>query len=982
MVGAVAVPGATVTAFRGDTTLVTTTDGQGNYRFADLTDGSWMLRVEMTGFASIEREINIGSDLPPSTWQLELRSFSELAIAIESRPAQEERRDRAAAAGLAGTPGLRTSPTLNATPVATIDSGREGGTVIDLAPEATDGLLINGSVNNAAASLFAQLAAFGNNRPGRGWRYTGGAGAVLGHSAWDARPYSFSATQTPKPSYSDVHLVGNLGGPLGIPHLLASGPDVFIGFQHNTDHSTHTVPAVVPTAAERLGDFSQTIDSIGRPVEPIDPRTGVPFPGRLIPRDRIDPAASSLLAHYPVPNLHDTADINYQAALDTVVRQSVIQARITQPSSRRTQWRGNFTYQKTSTEAANLFGFVDEGRLSGIDTGVTWARRFSPRLSMRAAYQFTRTTRDTVPYFANRANVSGEAGIVGNAQDPLNWGPPSLAFTSIEALTGASYALERTIKHAWSAESVLHRGRHAITLGGDVRRNAVDLQTPQDPRGTFSFDGSTSGADLADFLLGLPHAASIGNAQAARFRATVLDAYVNDDWRPAVGLTVTAGVRWEYESPMTEREGRLVNLDIVAGFGDVSPVIATRPIGPLTGRRYPSSLLFPDRGDIQPRLGVSWRPRPQSSMVIRGGYGLYRSTNVYQSLAALMTQQPPLSNTFTVDATASQPLTLATGFLATLPAVHNTFAVDPDLRVGIVQSWQASMQRDLPASLTMSVLYLGTRGSRLMQEILPNTYPTGGVNPCASCPTGFVYLTSSGRSLRHAAHLQLRRRLRNGLTATAQYTLAKAMDDAAAIGGVNTRGNAIVQDWQHPDREWARSAFDQRHLFTLQVQYSTGVGIAGGGLLDGVKATLWNGWTFTSQVTAGSGLPFTPVYLTSVEGTGIIGTLRPNLDASPQPVSEHAYLNPASFSAPVAGQWGTAPRNAVSGPAQFSLNAGATRTFTLTDRLSLDWRVDAANVLNRVTFASVNAIFGHPQFGQPNRANTMRALTTTIRLRF
>jgi hypothetical protein len=179
-----------------------------------------------------------------------------------------------------------------------------------------------------------------------------------------------------------------------------------------------------------------------------------------------------------------------------------------------------------------------------------------------------------------------------------------------------------------------------------------------------------------------------------------------------------------------------------------------------------------------------------------------------------------------------------------------------------------------------------------------------------------------------------------------------------------------------------RSAFDQRHLLTLQVQYSTGVGVGGGGLLDGIKAKLFNGWTLTSQLTAGSGRPFTPVFLTSVAGTGIIGTLRPDLDGSLEPVSESAYLNPSAFSAPAAGEWGTAPRNAGSGPAQFSLNAGVTRTFALSDRLSLDWRVDAANVLNRVTIAGVNAIFDHPQFGLPNRANTMRTLQTTVRLRF
>src|SRR5262249_14648402 len=188
--------------------------------------------------------------------------------------------------------------------------------------------------------------------------------------------------------------------------------------------------------------------------------------------------------------------------------------------------------------------------------------------------------------------------------------------------------------------------------------------------------------------------------------------------------------------------------------------------------------------------------------------------------------------------------------------------------------------KDLPASLTVVATYLGTKGSHLLQEFLPNTYPSGAVNPCLTCPSGFVYLASDGRSTRHAGQFQVRRRLRNGLTATAQYTLAKAMDDSGAFTGVNLSGAAIAQDWQHLDAEWAPSNFDQRHLLTVQFQYSTGVGIGGGTLMEGLKGTLFKGWTVTSQLTTGSGLPVTPVYLASVPGTGITGSLRPDLIGS------------------------------------------------------------------------------------------------------
>ena len=214
---------------------------------------------------------------------------------------------------------------------------------------------------------------------------------------------------------------------------------------------------------------------------------------------------------------------------------------------------------------------------------------------------------------------------------------------------------------------------------------------------------------------------------------------------------------------------------------------------------------------------------PGSSLVVRAGYGVYRNTAVYQPITTLLAQQPPLSKTFTASNSIANPLTLANGFTPppiTASAPGNTFAVDPDLKVGASQNWQALVQRDLPGSLTATATYLGTRGTNLLQEFLPNTYPAGAVNPCLTCPSGFVYLTSNGSSSRHAGQFQLRRRLRNGLAASVQYTLAKATDNATAFAGVNLTGSAIAQDWRDLDAERAPSNFDQRHQVAAQVQHN------------------------------------------------------------------------------------------------------------------------------------------------------------------
>jgi trimeric autotransporter adhesin len=360
-----------------------------------------------------------------------------------------------------------------------------------------------------------------------------------------------------------------------------------------------------------------------------------------------------------------------------------------------------------------------------------------------------------------------------------------------------------------------------------------------------------------------------------------------------------------------------------------------------------------------------------------------------------MAQQPPLSKNLSVQNTPADPLTLANGFIASPLITTNTFGVDPNFRVGYAQNWQVSVQRDLPGSLQMTATYLGIKGTRGAQDFLPNTYPTGAVNPCPACPTGFAYLTSNGNSTREAGQIQLRRRLHNGLAGILQYTYSKSIDDDAALGGQGASATgqnspsaaaaspggtgpanlSIAQNWLDLSGERGLSTFDQRQLLSVQIQYSTGMGIGGGTLLTGWKGALFKEWNFASTITAGSGLPETPVYLAPVEGTGVTGTIRPDYIGG-------SFPNPAAYTAPLPGQWGNAGRDSITGPAQFSLNASLGRTFRVSDRLNLDLRVDSTNALNHVAFTSWNTIFNSAQFGLPAAANAMRSMQTTLRLRF
>ncbi len=977
LVGGVPVPGATVTASAGDKKLVTSTDEDGKFKLPDATAGVWTLRVEMLGFEPATREITVTAEPQPSMWTLTLKPFDEITRGIPIPPpgatapaaARGSAAPRTTASAAQGGRGgfQRAGVTAAATP-----GGRAAALPDDPPPEpaqgASDGLLINGSVNNGAASPFAQAAAFGNNRRGRGSLFNYQLAIVEGNSAFDASPFTFANQALPKSNYNDFHISGTFGGPLRFRHFMPNkGPNVFLAYQHQDDHNATTQPGVMPTALERAGDFSQSVTPFGQPVQIIDPSTGKPFDRAAIPSNRISSQAASLLSYYPLPNFAG-GGFNFEAPLTTFTRQEQFSSRVAQPLNARNQLIGLLAYQHNATQQTTVFGFNDSSVVSGVDGSLTWTHRVNQFLTLRPRFQYTELTNETTPYFANRLNVSGLAGITGNNQDSSNWGPPTLSFSTITGLTDALPNFNRNRTVGGGAEAYWSRGRHNFTFGGDVRRLMIDVQSQQNPRGAFSFNGSLTGSDVADFLLGTPTTSSIAFGNADKLlRAYSSDAYLTDDWRFSPTLTMQIGARWEYDTPMIEALGRLANLAVTPGFTSASPVVGNK-------------LLQPDRRGIEPRVGIAWRPVPGSSLVIRAGYGIYRNQNVYQPIVLLLAQQPPFSKAFQASNTPATPLSLANGFNGV--AASNTFAVDPNLRIGASQNWQALVQRDMPGSLTITATYLGTKGGDLLQEFLPNTYPLGAVNPCVSCPSGFVYLVSSGTSSRNAGQLQLRRRLRNGLLASVQYTLAKATDNATAFAGVSLSGSAIAQDWRNLDAEMAPSNFDQRHQVTATVQYTTGMGLAGGTLLEGWKGKLYKGWTLTGQLTTGSGSPFTPVILAPVSGTGVTGSLRPSFTGASLSAPSGYYLNPAAYSAPAPGQWGDVGRNSAVGPAQFVFNAGITRTFQFGEKTSFDWRLDATNVLNRVTYTGVDAILGGPQFGLPTLTNTPRKIQSTMRLRF
>ncbi len=384
---------------------------------------------------------------------------------------------------------------------------------------------------------------------------------------------------------------------------------------------------------------------------------------------------------------------------------------------------------------------------------------------------------------------------------------------------------------------------------------------------------------------------------------------------------------------------------------------------------YPSSLIRPDKLGFEPRVGISWRPIPASTVVVRAGYGIYDDTSVYLTSVLQLAQQSPLSTSLSV---AEQPrLPAYAGEWLSAHAPRSPPTPSPSIPTS-----ESAMHK--PGNCRSNATCLGRCSSRRL------TSASRAREGCSSsCPTPtrseqptlvpaahrvLSYQASGGDSTRQAGQLQLRRRLRSGFTASLLYTFSKSIDDDAFLGGqghvlagnqsaapaggqgsgqgsgggsdkarrearppprkAHRRHRTIAQNWLNLHAERSLSSFDQRHLLNLQAQYTTGEGLGGGTLMGGWPGRLLKEWTIVGTAVVGTGLPDTPVYLAAVPGTGVTGTIRPDPTGAPiyaAPAGLH--LNPAAYSAPLTGQWGTAGRNSITGPSQFSLDSSVARTF-------------------------------------------------------
>lgn len=868
----------------------------------------------------------------------------------------------------------------------------------------------------------------------------------IGDSALNAAPYSLTGQPVEKPSYEQNSFGGSVGGPLNIPKVYHGGDKTFFFVNYNGKRGENPFDqfSTVPTLLERQGNFSQTLYTSGADagnyVQIFNPVTNTQFPNNTIPQ--ISPIAAGLLRYIPMPNLpgnyqnfhfltsanssSDDLNIRINHSFGAPLRGRRLGGGRRGPQNNLTF---GFHYHGSSAELTNPFPSVGgHTDVRSFDIPISYVRSFG-KLTNIARFDFNRSRTRTQNLYAFTDNITGALGITGVSQNPFDWGLPNLSFTNFGGLQDINPQLLRDQTFTYSDNMIWNHGKHTWRWGGDFRRIQLNTETDSNARGSFIFTGlntsqivngqpvASTGFDFADFLLGLPQQTSAQYGENNyHFRGNSWDLYAQDEWKLRGNLTLNLGVRYEYISPFTEINNRIVNLDLSPGVLSLSggppavAVVLPGQTGPYNGT-FPLTLVRPDRNNFAPRVGFAWKPF--SKTVVRGGYGINYNTGAFQTIAQQLAFQPPFSFVQTNVQSNPGQLTLQNGFPASQSeGITNNYAVNPNYRMGYVQIRNLDIQQEIRPTLLLNIDYTGTKGTDLDILEAPNRTATGIRIPGVQA---FDYETSLGDSEANAGSVRLRKRLSHGFAVGGTYTFSKSLDDASTIGagassgsgsaGLGGGGTAagrgassgsasagttnVAQNAFDLSAERGLSSFNQTHKFTADYLWELPFGHDKQWLTENtVQRAIFGDWQWSGDWTIASGLPFTPRLLGDFSDVerGTNGTLRPNLVSGesisiPNP-SIAQWFNTTAFVAPPPGQYGDARRNSIIGPPTRVFDMAFTKIVPLKESRVLEFRAQATNVFNTPQYSTIDTQVNSPTFGRVIAVGAMRAIQMTARFRF
>ena len=792
-----------------------------------------------------------------------------------------------------------------------------------------------------------------------------------------------------KAEFKRNQMGATLGGPILFPGLF-DGRDrawFFLSYQFRSIRETRPLTGVVPTEAEKRGEFAAPI---------LDPANGQFFPGNRLPDHRLDPVARKLLHFWPSPNRPGPLNFTSPDSTANLDNPQLI-SRLDFSTSPGNRWAGRFIWDSSpviSSQTFSAFSAVQPLRTYG--QSISNTRTFGNGLINAASiHWFFR------PYLAGPSHPK--------PQVPLSLGIPQLLTSEadrsgvptvvIQGYTGIgdSGAVGHANLGNWQVKDDVSwsRGNHTLRGGVEFRQhyNFYVMQR----RSRFEFFSRYTGHAFADFLLGHPARTELGSEDfRGNFHQNSFYFYFKDLWTVRPRLTLTLGLRYELRLPWRTKRGFMANFDVAEGRLIPALSIADPPV-PRTGRFEPGYPLveWNRAAAILPRLGISFRLA--NATVLRSGYGIYSNEpdlNMVQEMAK--NPRPGARRLVFLAPLDRATLRLSDPFPETLAdsAAPNHSGMETPLRLAATHSWGLSLQHRLSPGLLLQVGYLGSRSINRLETISINDAVPGEGDRSARRPYPALQTVempfADADAWFHGMQMQVEKRPdRYGFSALVVLDWSRQIDNGGGYQGPPSRRRFRSRNMPPAaNRALSESHAPRRMMVTAGYDLPFG---AGRPLLSsGWLAKVLGGWSIRAISSLQDGgwftvyLPGDPLDTGSYHSQWPDRIRNPNLADSER--SPSRWFDTGAFRRPGEFLYGNAGRSSVEGPGVINLDLSLRRTLQFQDSRRLELRLEAFNATNHPNFlltgSSRTGEFGTSEFGALGKAQPARQLQMALKFYF
>ena len=779
---------------------------------------------------------------------------------------------------------------------------------------------------------------------------------------------------------------GQEGGTIGGP-IKRNKTFFFAGWQFTSLRDvTNGLSKTVPTPAEEVGNFT------GQAVI-YDPKTGLPFPGNIIPQNRIDPASQGVIKFLPTSPAA-SGIVFYSSPVNQNFNDVV--GHLDQIFSDKDHASVRYDWQlftnKPVYDPTNILSYADGSDIIDQNILAQETHIFTPSLLNEFRAGFLRD-----------ASIRGPASDVPSVRTfgvNIPYQPPANDVQTIavtNAFTFGDNPHARFTRNNFIGNDAVRWvvGQHNLAMGFDLERRQVELDNGFNSPGLFTFTGQTnhtlsSGSSLADFVLGDLYQFQQAQGQFENANAWMSGYFIHDDWKISKRLTLNMGLRWEPYFPYHEVDGRVEGFSIPNYYAGTHSIIYPNAPPGLVFRGDPG---FPTNGtgnnfkDWSPRTGFAWDVFGDGRTSLRGGIGMFYDSGTNGIFNNNMVDEAPFAQQILITNPGqfSNPLAaypqLQSVFPATFPVPKNVVLPGPvavttfnlignlAFKVPVVYSWNLTMEHQFGGWLARGA-YVGSHASHLslQQYLNPSVYIPGSTlsEQARVLFTGYSnnmeLLDESGNSNYNSLQLTIQKRLAHGFSILANYTWQHSLDTVPPSSGTTGAGatggaGPLPIPWYLPGStqlDYGTSDFNRTQVFVVSYLWDIPSPHTTNKFVKGVVGN----WELSGIVTKETGLAYTVFAGKDVSQTGLNQDRAQYLGGDPYGTTACksapcvSWMNTAAFGQPAAGTVGNIGKGAFTGPGLFNWDMGLFKNILITERWRAQLRGEFFNTFNHANFTS------------------------------